>query len=216
MFRRNTWITLAVFLVLLVAAVWWTRSGQDRVGSADATPTQTALWEVAADQIVGIRVEYLTTGDMVYLERQEDGTWIVVQPEEGVITDDRVQRALDWLASPRPRTTIPDPADLLAFGLAEPATRVTIQLRDGEDRVFEVGADAPTGTTQYIRLPGQATVLVVSKYGLEDVLGLLEDVLPTPTPTATTAPEESSQETAPAAGTPVPGATSVPSGTLEP
>ncbi len=207
MIRRNTWITLTVFIVLLGAAIWWTRSGQGAASSTEATPTQTALWEVEADQIVEIRVEYLSTGDTVDLERQEDGTWAVLQPAEGTVTEARVQQALDWLAAPRPRTTIADPADLLDFGLTEPVSRVTIRLADGDERVFEVGAEAPTGTTQYVRLPGQASVLVVSKYSLDGVLSLLEDVLPTPTATQT-ATETGSP--------PAPDATSVAPGTPEP
>jgi hypothetical protein len=185
MIRRNTWITLAVFVVVLAFGIWWTRFRPEGVASADATPTQTALWEVDAGQIVGILVEDLTTGETVDLELHEDGTWVVNLPEGGSITSERAQQAVDWLAAPRPRTSIPDPGDLLDFGLAQPVNRVTIHLRDGSTRVLEVGAETPTGTTQYVRVPGQAGVLVVTKYGLQDVLGLLEDVLPTPTPTAT-------------------------------
>jgi hypothetical protein len=206
MIRRNTWITLAVFIVLLGAAIWWTRSGQGQASSTEPTPTQAALWEVEADQIVEIRVDYLSTGDTVDLERQDDGAWVVLQPAEGSVTEARVQQALDWLAAPRPRTTIPDPADLLDFGLTEPVSRVTIRLAGGDERVFEVGAEAPTGTTQYVRLPGEAGVLAVSKYSLDGVLGLLEDVLPTPTAT----------QTATETGAPAPDATSVPPGTPEP
>jgi hypothetical protein len=216
MIRRNTWITLAIFLVLLGFAYWWTRMRPEGAISADATPTQTALWEVEADQIVGIRVEYLTTGETVELQLQDDGTWTVLQPEEASITPERAQQAVDWLAAPRPRTTLPDPGDLLNFGLAEPVDRVTITLRDGSTHVFEVGAETPTGTTQYVRLSGQTEVLVVSKYSLDAVLGLLADVVPTPTPTAT-ATAEGATATAPApTETPAPSATSGGPGTPGP
>jgi hypothetical protein len=204
MIRRNTWITLAVFLVLLGFAYWWTRLRPEGVGMAEATPTQAPLWDVPAEEIVGITVEYLTTGDVAELEREDDGSWALIRPEEGTITQDRAQQAVDWLAAPRPRTTIPDPSDLLDFGLAEPTHRVTIRLADGSTRALEVGAETPIGTTQYLRLPDQPTVLVVSKYGLDGVLGLLEDVLATPTPTVTDTPEASS-------GEPSPTATEVPS-----
>jgi hypothetical protein len=194
MIRRNTWITLAVFLVLLAFAYWWTRLRPEGTATAEATPTQAPLWGVSADEINGIMVEYLTTGDVVELERQDDGSWVLIQPEEGSLTQDRAQQAADWLAAPRPRTTIPDPGDLLDFGLAEPTHRVTIRLADGSTRALEVGAETPIGTTQYLRLPDQSAVLVVSKYGLDGVLGLLDDVLATPTPTVTETPEASPPE----------------------
>jgi hypothetical protein len=194
MIRRNTWITLAVFIVLLGFAYWWTRLRPEGMGAAEATPTQAPLWDVSGEDIVGITVEYLTTGDVVELEWQDDGTWALIQPEEGSLTQDRALQAVDWLEAPRPRTTIPDPGDLLDFGLAEPTHRVTIRLADGSTRALEVGAETPIGTTQYLRLPDQATVLVVSKYGLEGVLGLLEDALATPTPTVTETPEASTPE----------------------
>jgi hypothetical protein len=148
-------------------------------------------------------VEYLATGDVVELEREDDGSWALLQPEEGNLSQDRAQQVVDWLEAPRPRTTIPDPGDLLDFGLAEPTHRVTIRLADGSTRTLEVGAETPIGTTQYLRLPDQATVLVVSKYGLDDVLGLLDDVLATPTPSVTETPEASTPE-AGATGTDVP------------
>ncbi len=204
MIRRNTWITLGVFVVLLGFAVWWTRFRPEGAASAEATPTQAPLWEVGADQILGIVVEDLTTGETVDLELQDDGTWVVNQPEEGSITSDRAQQAVDWLAAPRPRTTIPNPGDLLAFGLTEPVNRVTVRLRDGSSRVLEVGAETPTGTTRYVQLPGRPDVLVVSVYGLDDVLGLLTDVPPTPTATATASATAEGPEVGPTSGIPTP------------
>jgi hypothetical protein len=91
---------------------------------------------------------------------------------------------------------------------------VTIELADGSTRGFDVGAETPLSTTQYIRLPGETTVLVVSKYGLDGVLGLLEDVLATPTPTASetleTPAERPSATAAPETGSPATGATGTP------
>jgi hypothetical protein len=123
-----------------------------------------------------------------------------------------VERALSWLASPAPRAELPDAIDLEPFQLDEPNYRVEITLRDGRTLGFLVGREAPTGGSRYVSLAGRAGVLVVSSFGLDEVLTLQRDLLPTPTPS----PEPSATELS---GTVIPesgGTSTPPSGTVLP
>jgi hypothetical protein len=97
-----------------------------------------------------------------------------------------VERAATWLASPQPRAVLPASDDLQAFGLDQPAKRISLTLEDGSQKQLDVGRTDPTGSVVYARVPDSSDVLLMSKFGLDEVLTLLETI-PTaaPTPTAT-------------------------------
>lgn len=185
MIRRGTWISLGLFVVVLAFALWWTRGRPGSSGPPETTPTIEPIWELDSTQVVGLRIDDLAGSRVVELRRKDADGWELVQPISGTIDDAQVETALSWLASPRPRGVLAEPDDLEPYGLSEPVVRVTVTLGDGSTRVLEVGAETPGGTTTYARLPGEQGVLVVSKYGLGQVLGLVDDAFaPTATPTA--------------------------------
>jgi hypothetical protein len=187
MIRRSTWVTIVVFLAVLAFGIWWTRFRPEAPATPEANPTLEPIWEVVGSQIVGLKIEDLEAGSTVELVRQANGTWDVVQPEGRMVSSDRVEQAVAWLESPRPRSIVEGQQDLTAFGLTEPSRRVTVTLQDSSTLTLEVGGATPTGTTTYARFAGTDGVLVLSTYGLDEVLGLLEEVLATPTPSATAA-----------------------------
>ncbi len=188
MIRRGTWIVLVVFGALLAFTLWWQRGRPVDQGTGEATATLEPMWNLGAAHIVSLRVEDLSAGTSVALELREDGAWWLVEPEAVPADTARVEQAVAWLALPIPRSQVDDAGDLAAFGLDTPHQRVTAGTDDGRELTFEVGDEAPTGTLTYVRLPDRSGVLVVSKYGLSDVLSLL-DPLPIPEPTGTpTAP----------------------------
>jgi hypothetical protein len=179
MIRRGTWVTLGIFAALLAFALVWERAGPEPDGGEGLTPTQAALWELAPDQIVRLRIEDRVAGQRLDLFRRADGTWLAADAGR-VLDPGRVQRALDWLSGPRPRARVPEPADLTAYGLDEPTRRVTVWLADRTQVVLEIGAPVPTASAAYVLVDGQPDVLVVSTFGLDEVFGLLG--LPTATP----------------------------------
>jgi hypothetical protein len=209
MIRRSTWITLAAFIVLLAFSIWWTRYRPEPSETGEATPTLEALWQVAGEQIVALEVEDLAAGDRLQMRLGDDGAWQVVEPEGGSLTEDEIQTALQWLASPQPRAVLSEIEDLSMFGLEEPQARITLSLADGTTRRLDIGRVTPTGTTTYVRLPDRAQVQVVTKYGLQQVLDLIQASIPdTPTPTATETATAGPETTA----TPIP----LPTGTATP
>jgi hypothetical protein len=186
MIRRSTWIFLSAFVVVLAGAILWSRSkpGPEGAGQADATPTAEPLWSVPSTDIVGLRLEDLQTGLVVEVRRGDEQTpWRMTAPVEGPADAARVEWAVNSLLSPRPRGTLPAPADLAPFGLAEPSRRVTVFLRDDVARSFEIGRISPTGGVFYVAVPGRPEIVLLNEYSLTDALSLLDD-LPYP-PTAT-------------------------------
>jgi hypothetical protein len=201
MIRRSTWIALGVFAVLLALAVWWSRQDSaDPVELVGGTPAPAPLWEFTSDQIVTLRVE--SSGDDKVLEvtRDPDTGWRMTSPVAEPADAARVESVVTWLASPQVRGELPDADDLAPFGLETPAYRFRIQTRDDAEYSLEVGRSAPTGGWVYVRVPSRAGILLISEYGVQDVIDLY-DSLPfasTPTPTLGAAPSATAAVEAPA------------------
>ena len=193
MIRRSTWVLLAVFVALLGAAIVWTRSrpapGERAV--AGATPTAAPLWSVQASEIVGLRLEDRELGIVLEVRRGDEQTpWRMVLPTEGPADAGRVEWAVNSLLAPRPRGTIPSPADLEPYGLASPARQVTVYMEGNVSKSFALGRISPTGGVFYVLVPGQGDVILLNEISVSDVLSLLETLPypPTPTPSETPSP----------------------------
>ncbi|MGH2628664.1 MAG: DUF4340 domain-containing protein, partial [Anaerolineales bacterium] len=182
MIRRSTWIVLAAFVGLFGLYLWWSQQPTtSSEGKATATPGP--LWSVTAEQIQRIEVEARETGDRVAAQRQADGGWAVTEPAGAVQDVGRVERAAAWLTAPVPRAEIGPQQDLEPFGLATPSYEVRVTLSGGTELVLEIGRETPTGSSRYVKFAGREGVLVFTQAGLEEVLGLLEDLIPPPTAT---------------------------------
>ena len=204
MIRKTTWIVLAAFGVVLLAA-WLLNSSRDESAPVETTPTPQPLWTVASEEIVGLMVEDLDAGETIELERDPESLWQIVSPQPEAADPARVERAVSWLASPAPRAEILEATDLKPFQLDEPSYRIEVRLRDGSRQSFSVGREAPTGGSRYVSMAGRVGVLVVSSFGLDEVLTLHRDLLPTPTPEPTVEPTVAPSEQAPGlSGTPLP------------
>lgn len=216
MIRRSTWITLAAFVVVLAAAIWWTRArpSQGTASGGTATPTPVAIWSLAETDLVGFRVEDLSGKKTVELKRDATSGWQVIQPKNGPADSATVEQAATSLLVLVPTDALPAVPDLTPFGLAQPRYRLTVFSKDGVSRSISVGRLSPTGGSIYVQAPGRSEILLVSQYAIQDALNMVDSppYLTTPTPTVgpgtTTAPEGT--------GTPGPASTLVPSVTDTP
>lgn len=214
MIRRSTWITLAAFIVVLVAAIWWTRArpSQGTASGGTATPTRTAIWSLTETDLVGFRVEDLSGKKTVELKRDATNGWQVVQPKDAPADSAAVEQAATSLLVLVPTDALPAVPDLSPFGLAQPRYRLTVFSKDGVSRSIGVGRLSPTGGSIYVQAPGRTDVLLVSQYAIQDALNMVDSppYLTTPTAAAgaTTVPEGT--------GTPGPGSTIVPAVTDTP
>ncbi|MEX0788597.1 MAG: DUF4340 domain-containing protein [Anaerolineales bacterium] len=184
MIRRTTWIVLGAFIGLLGIYLLWSSQGQP-LADGEPTATPAPLWQVAPDQIRSILVEDLVSGRRVAAQREPEVGWKVTEPADAVQDVSRTERAATWLQAPVPRSDLGEQPDLEPFGLVNPSYRVSVTLVGGTELVLEVGGNTPTGSSQYVRFAGRSGVLVFTKSGLEEALGLLIELIPTPTPTIT-------------------------------
>jgi len=199
MIRRSTWIILLVFIGVFAGALVWTRRATTDVPVAQPTPE--SLWSFESIAVEGLRIEDLKAGKVVEVHRDPDLVWKLIQPEEQPADAGRVEQAVTWVRSPNVTRVLTGERDLGPFGLADPATRVTLLLQDGTTRSFDVGAPTGIAGKTYVKVVGGDDIQVVSGYSLEDVVGLLENppVIP---PTST--PPAPPQTVIPGTGTPGP------------
>jgi hypothetical protein len=188
MIRRSTWIMLLIFVAVLAGGLVWSRRAQTDAGGP--LPTPESLWSYAEEDVQGLRIEDLKAGKVIEVRRDPDVAWRMIQPDEEPADAGRVEQAVTWLRSPNVSRVLTGQKDLEPFGLADPATRVTLLLQNGSTQSFDVGAPTGIAGSTYIRVAGGDDIQVVSGYSLEDVTGLLEDppvVPPTSTPEPTSA-----------------------------
>ena len=211
MIRRSTWIMLGLFALSLSAAVLWNRFKPSAEEGNEAEPTPQPFWTATSSDLTGFRVEETGTGNVVDVRRDAESAWLILEPDGALADLARIERAASWLASPQPRAALPGTGDLAPFGLSEPRARVTIFTIDGTSRGFTVGKEVPTGGATYTLVVGKQEVFLVNSVGLEEVLGLWQDLLP---PTAMSTVEATSTS----AGTPLPeeSRTGLPEGTPAP
>jgi hypothetical protein len=197
MIKRSTWIILAIFVVLLIAAFYLINSPGKLKPGPTLTPTATTPAQMLFD-LAGRAVSALDVssgqGKTVSLARETEG-WTLLEPKSDSIDVASVESALSQLTAVRIVSTLETTADLAAYGLDQPAYTISITLDDGSQQTVWVGSATPTGSGYYVRV-GENSPQVANKYGLDAVIEFL--VTP-PVPTPTVAPTQSEATSQPTA-----------------
>jgi hypothetical protein len=182
MIRRSTWIALGTLALVVLSAVIWSRSGDGLgpEGSADQ-PTPAPLWTLESDAIQQVVIESGAEDVLLAAQRDASAGWLLTQPSQAPADPGRLERAVSWLASPPVRAEIAAPRDLAPFELDPPRYRVLVRSSEGSERAFVIGRAAPTGDTVYARLPGREGIVLLSGYGVEEVISLLDPLPLVPT-----------------------------------
>ena len=180
MIRRSTWYALGVLAAVVMAAVVWSRTGGAQRGEPSALPpTPSPLWTVESNTVEQLVIESGEGEVLLAAARDASAGWVLRQPQAGPADAGRLERAVSWLAGPPVRAELEAPDDLTPFELDPPRYRVRLVTRQGSERTFGIGRQAPTGDTVYAMMPGRTGIALLSSFGVEEVLGLLE-LLPLP------------------------------------
>jgi hypothetical protein len=219
MIRRTTWITLAVFVVLIGAALLLQKYP---VLQGKATPTATEypllLQGWLPDDMTMIEIKN-DKGETVALQHNPDKTWAFVNvpgklPDQGKVTE-----FIDSLTSMNVLASFDATTSLENVGLTAPSYLITLQNSKGNKKVIRVGKATAIGSGYYIQVDNNLPVLV-STDSLNQVTSLasldaLTLVTPTPTVVEATTTTPSTTETLEptTTGTPIPTSTPGPSPT---
>jgi hypothetical protein len=193
MIRRTTWVILVIFIALVGLAWYLQRTGETASGETTPTAVSQTLFEVEESAISALRVED-AQGNAVALERNAEGLWSLTEPQGEVTDVGLAEQAMSQLATLEVVTTLEEAPALGTVGLASPAHTITVTLEDGRALVAKVGKETSVGSGYYVLVEGKP-VQVASKFGLDGVLGLLQNPpilathIPEVEPTPETTPE---------------------------
>lgn len=178
--RRSTWILLIVFAALVGLFFYLDRQGDASQEDLD-TDSETVEFLFTGKSGIPLGIEISETdGQNVEIARNEEGSWMLIQPTESEADQGMAEAAASQVTSLRILSTLdlaPDNA-----GLVPPSYRMTISFSSGETENLDIGDLTPTGTGYYARLADDEFIQVISKPGLDSLLNLLSNP-PYPIPT---------------------------------
>jgi hypothetical protein len=178
---------LILAFIVVAAAVWFAE------GRFETTPAEAAKQVVPfkADDVQSIVV--VTADGRAAFERGPDGKMIVGGPQPTPTTAPapdatpapvtispatRVESLIGQLAMLRVDRVIADqPSQAPEYGLDSPRVTITLTPKQGAPATLAIGALNPDETSYYVRREQQKDTVLVSRYSLDDLIGVANDVI---------------------------------------
>ena len=173
MIRKPTWITLALFVLLLVFAILWPRLRPQEPAS-EITPTPEPPWRYPFSELVGFTVENFEKGKTIEFQKDAEGQWKQIIPIEGGADGTLVEQTIDWLAAPIVDRELSSEGGLVPFGLDEPIASITVVFTNGTINHLQVGDVAVTGSMRYVKIPHSSRILLINKFDVNSVLDMVD------------------------------------------
>lgn len=189
MVRRSTWIVLAIFVLMVAAAVLLPRLQKtDETPESTATnqPTQIKVYDLGLEDVVWIQFMDMQ-GKLVEVERESPtADWVMVG--ETVDTSDsiRIGSIAGQLMAMQALRTFETELGVNAVGIDNPNYTVTVRTATGDVIINKIGNLNAVGSGYYIKVDDEP-VVIVAKIVLDEILGILTEppLAATPTPEAT-------------------------------
>ncbi len=172
MIKKETWVVLGAFGVLLLLAVILQRQQAATAISAEPTPrplvlaVDTALLaEIQIADASGARVRYGLAGE---------GVWEMLEPATPAEQLDQfsLQSAVGVLRQLYEQAPLAPLDDLASVGLETPHYTITLVYLDGSQQEIQVGSKTFNNGAYYVRLPGQPAQLA-NLFTIDILLDLL-------------------------------------------
>lgn len=185
MIRKQTWILLAIFAVLL-AGVFYLQKNPLPVNKADITPSATAQRSLLAG---------FQTQDIVFVSYKDStgtlqlsnngGNWTIL-PENKPVDVGKAEEIRAQIADMHVMSVLPTSFSVETGGLSSPAQILTFKTSQGKQAVLKIGHATPTGDGYYVQVDNN-TPEVMDKGSIDTLVGqmTLSNLAPTPTQVAT-------------------------------
>lgn len=198
MVRKQTWILLAVFAVLLAGALYLQKNPLPKP-AGEVTPSATT----AAALLQGWNASDITymeskdsQGSSIVLSKDAQGNWTLGQDGKQKVEPGLGEEIAAQITEMRPVMALQANIGLEPIGLKTPARLLTIRNQQGKQTELRIGNTTPTGSGYYIQVD-QGAPVVLDKTSVDGTLDLFKYALPTATPAptqpagATTNPQQS-------------------------
>jgi hypothetical protein len=160
-------VAAAALMIALIGAIaltgkwptspWLIRTSAEAMGVLELSAALTTRIEVSAGE-----------KDVVVLEHQPRGGWLVNGGETGPATAQHVDTALHMLNVSKPlRTLKPDEytaAQIAEFGLDPPRMRISVFAADGKANTVTFGEATPAQNAQYVLVIGRPNLYLLQRY----------------------------------------------------
>jgi hypothetical protein len=171
---RRSWTLVGVLavLVVLIGAYFVVT----RPKPAAAAPALIELSKGDKDKIVRVALTDRPEGTLT-LEKKA-GKWVVQPPVTGALEDTSVDNLLYSFSALNAERVIEEkPANLAQYGLAPPRAAATGTWEDGTARTILLGDKAPSGSSFYAQVKGDARVYTVEAYTGQHFHWTVKDLL---------------------------------------
>jgi hypothetical protein len=186
MIRKPTWIVLIVFAILAAGAFLWQRNEAEKepepllLNSSEEAPGM--LFE-NRDRLVGMRIERVDDR-VVEFHTDANGNWQVTWPQGQETDSDMAGQTIALITNVSLVAAVKDAVALEDLQLKPPVYRIEVSMSDGTTWRASIGKSTPTGSGYYV-LTSDRRLVIASKYALDAILGLVDNLPLKPTPTAT-------------------------------
>jgi hypothetical protein len=217
--RRITYVLL-IALVVLIGLAWLLDANILEPVTPEAgstTPTVAPLWTVDPASINLIRIEDLKNGTHVEVQKNLQGSWLVMDLPAVAAETTAMDTAATNMAKLIVNRDYGVGLKAAEFNLDPPNYLLTVKTATGYSYELEIGALNPTGTGYYVRLKTDPNRIVgVSNALLSGIIGWLtsKPIPATITPTFTITPTSTATPTETAAPSATPTLTPTGSPTL--
>ena len=186
------WVPIALLGALVVAAglAWWFE------GRFETPPAEAAKKVIPFKPEEVQTVEVVTADGRAEFSRGPDGKMVVGGPPPTPTAPPspdatpapvtlspaaRVESIVTQLSQLRSDRSIQVEASRAEeFGLASPATTLRVTPKSGEGRTLQIGSLNPDQTSYYVRRMPPGDVVLVSRYSLDDLLKVANEVIKGP------------------------------------
>ncbi len=155
--KRNTLILLLIAVVTSVATYFiYVKPGKPRDEEPDKTRP---AFKFTREDITAVSV--VRGGQTVNLENQNN-KWVITQPISASADETVLNAIIGDLVSARIEQEFPPSGgDLKQYGLAEPAVKIEVKLKNGETHRVELGVKDQFGSSAYAKIDGSQNVTAV-------------------------------------------------------
>jgi len=183
MIRRNTWIVLAIFVIVLGVGWYFLRAqpaGQNSATTSTPPPAK-LLAGLTADKIKAIR--YIDTqGIQVSLELQSNKQWAQTSSSSTPLTQGSIQEIIAQLLDMNILADLASPPPATALGLDKPT--ISVIITTDKDILFNIGNLTPLNNGYYVQVD-QDRPAIIDKSTVDSLTQLFKSTQDTPTPQTT-------------------------------
>ena len=187
MVRKQTWILLIIFALLLGTAFYLQKNPLPKSGALTPSPTSAPRllqgWQ--SNDIAWMELKE-GQGAPIQVVQDAQGNWALgngasVDAGNEKVDTGKAEQLRTEIVEIRITAVLPANYQLDAVGLDAPSRILAIRDKQGKQITINIGNLDPTESGYYVQIASQAPV-VVDRYTLDGIVDQFNNALPTPTP----------------------------------